>query len=75
MKQGPVARDRVGSSSAIWPRADAEEAVRQTILEKKSAGERLDAVALEIADRARRILAVVDFGSDLTPGPANPTRQ
>jgi hypothetical protein len=56
-------------------RADAEEAVRQTIIEKKATSEPIEMDSLQITDRAGRTLAVVDFDDDLAPGTSTPTRQ
>jgi hypothetical protein len=46
-----------------------------TIAEKKATGEHLNIAALEIADRAGRILSVIDFFDDPAPGSVEPTRQ
>jgi hypothetical protein len=51
------------------------EAVRQTIAEKKAAGEHHDFAALEIADRAGQILSAIEFVDDPPPGSGEPTRQ
>jgi hypothetical protein len=45
-------------------KADAAQAVRETIAEKKAAGEPLNFATLEIADRHGRVLTIVQFKSD-----------
>jgi hypothetical protein len=72
MKAGPIVRDGVGIEfrNLAAAKADAQEAVKQTIVEKNAAGEPIEIEALEIADRRGRTLAVVSFlDSD------KPTRQ
>jgi len=77
MTAGPVVHDRVGIEflDLAAARADAEEAVRQTIIERKIAGQHLDVDALVIADRGGRILAVIDFDPNFAPDSSTPTRQ
>ena len=62
MTAGSVLRDRVGIEfrDLAAARTDAEEAVRQTIIEKKAAGQPIEMDSLQITDRAGRTLAVVD---------------
>jgi hypothetical protein len=74
---GPVIPDRIGIEfhDLTAARADAVEAVRQTIAEKKAAGEHHDFAALEIADRAGHILSAIEFVDDPPPGSGEPTRQ
>ena len=63
MKAGPVIPDRIGIEfrNLAAAQADAVEAVRQTIAEKKTTGEDRDFTALEIADRTGRILSAIEF--------------
>ena len=77
MKAGPVVRDRVGIEfrSLARARADAEEAVRQTIIETKTAGELIEMDSLQIADRSGRTLAVTDFDPEFVPSSSTPTMQ
>lgn len=49
--------------------------MRQTIIERKIAGQHLDVDALVIADRGGRILAVIDFDPNFAPHSSTPTRQ
>jgi hypothetical protein len=74
---GPVVPDRIGIEfhDLTAARADAAEAVRQTIAEKKATGEQHDFAALEIADRTGHILSAIEFGDDPPPGSVKPTRQ
>jgi hypothetical protein len=64
--QGAVIPDRIGIEFRTLAAAqrDAQEAVRQTIAEKRAAGEAVDFATLEITDRADRILAVIPFAND-----------
>jgi hypothetical protein len=48
-------------------KADAAQAVRETIAEKKVAGEPLNFASLEIADRRGRVLAILRFTGDEPP--------
>jgi hypothetical protein len=77
MKAGPVVRDRAGIEfpDLAAARADAEDAVRQTIIEKKAAGQPIEMDSLQITDRAGRTVAVVDFDANLAPGTSTPTMQ
>ena len=77
MKAGSILRDRVGIEfgDLAAARTDAEEAVRQTIIEKKAAGQPIEMDSLQITDRAGRTLAVVDFDANLATGTSTPTRQ
>jgi hypothetical protein len=77
MKAGPVIPDRIGIEfpNLAAARADAVEAVRETIAEKKAAGEDLDFGALEIVDSTGRILSVIEFLDDPSSGSSKPTRQ
>ena len=54
MKAGSILRDRVGIEfhDLAAARTDAEEAVRQTIIEKKAAGQPIEMDSLQITDRA-----------------------
>jgi hypothetical protein len=74
---GPVIPDRIGIEfhDLTAARADAVEAVRQTIAEKKAAGEQHDFAALEIADRDGRILSAIEFVDDPPPGSLKPAKQ
>jgi hypothetical protein len=56
-------------------RPDAEEAIRQTIIEKSVEGKSVEMDAIEIADRAGRVLAVVDFDPIIKPSSSAPTKQ
>ena len=71
---GPVIPDRIGIEfhDLTAARADAVEAVRQTIAEKKAAGEQHDFAALEIADRSGQILSAIEFVDDPESRPASP---
>ena len=77
MTAGSVLRDRVGIEfrDLATARADAEEAVRQTIIEKKAAGQPIEMDSLQVTDGAGRTLAVIDFDADLAPGTSTPTMQ
>jgi hypothetical protein len=77
MKQGPVIPDPTGIEfhDLTAARADAVQAMRQTIAEKKAAGEQHDFAALEIADRTGHILSAIEFVDDPPPGSVEPTRQ
>jgi hypothetical protein len=77
MKGGSTIRDRGGIEfpDVASARADAEEAIRQTIIEKKVAGKPIEMDAIEIADRGGRVLAVVDFDPHFAPSSSTPTRQ
>ena len=77
MNAGPVVRERIGIEfrNLAAARADAEEAVRQTIPEKKAAGEPIEMDSIQIGDRAGRTLAVVCFEADVEPSPSTRTRQ
>jgi hypothetical protein len=74
---GPVIPDRIEIEfhDLTAARVDAAEAVRQTIAEKKAAGEHLDLATLEIADHTGRILSAIEFADDPPPGSGEPTRQ
>lgn len=74
---GPVIPDWIGIEfhDLTAARADAVEAVRQTVAEKKAVGEQHDFAALEIADRTGRILSAIEFLDDPSTGSAQPTRQ
>ena len=77
MKAGPLIRDTVGIEfrNLDAARADAEEAVRQTIIEKKAAAGSIEMDAIEIGDKHGRILAIIDFEPVLAPSTPTPTKQ
>ena len=68
MKGGAVIRDRTGIEfpSLAAARRDAREAVRQTILEKKTAGEPVEMEAIDISGGDAAPLAVIPFEPDLS---------
>jgi hypothetical protein len=66
MKGGAVIRDRTGIEfpSLLAARRDAGEAVRQTIVEKRAAGEPIEMEAIDISGSDGVPIAVIPFDSE-----------